>query len=153
MASEKQTAVKTFLKFNDLLSDIKGCNPSGDDYMRAEMFMSRLYTEASSLDSIRVKRMLTSNRPDEIPPTSDAARLHISRSFLQACKWKNATVPKISDAVQQPTASGFVVEGDRLVPIMMSLNPIPKAVIEMMWCCVTANQIARQNAVPAAKSM
>ena len=64
--------------------------PNNIIYERIEKFMCRLYKDKfdTSLDSMRVNRILTTNKPEDIPPTSDAARLHISRAFLQSHVWK-----------------------------------------------------------------
>ena len=47
--------------------------------------MCRLYKDntAFSLDDLRVKSFLTTNRQEEVPPTSDAAKHHICRAFTR----------------------------------------------------------------------
>ena len=48
---------------------------------------------APTLNDIRATRILSTNRPEEIPPTSYAAKFHISRAFFQAYQWLYAYIP------------------------------------------------------------
>ena len=83
------------------------------------------------LDSMRVNLILTTSKPEEIPPTSDAAKLHISRAFLQAHVWKNAHVPVHDIMSHKLMYTGFMLDDKNniLTPIMMTKCPMPKAVI------------------------
>ena len=85
---------------------------------------------------MRVDRILTINKPEDIPPTSDAARLHISRAFLQAHVWKNAHVPVHDIMSHELLSTGFILDeqNNTLTPIMMTKSPMSKSVIEMISC-------------------
>ena len=91
---------------------------------------------ATSFESLRVNRILTTNKPKEIPPTSDAAKLHISRAFLQAHVWKNAHVPVHNIMSHELMYTGFMLDEKNNIPtpIMMTKFPMPKAVIEIISC-------------------
>ena len=78
----KSTAWSTFKDSHDFLKYINRAAPDDIDYERVEKFMCCLYKDksATSLVSMRVNSILTS-KPEEIPPTSDAAKLHIARAL------------------------------------------------------------------------
>ena len=85
---------------------------------------------------MRVDRILTINKPEDIPPTSDAARLHICRAFLRAHVWKNAHVPVHDIMSHELLSTGFILDeqNNTLTPIMMTKSPMSKSVIEMISC-------------------
>ena len=68
------TAWSIFKSSHELLKNINCDVPNNIDYDQVERFMCRLYKDkfATSLDSMRVNRILTTNKPEDIPPTSDA---------------------------------------------------------------------------------
>ena len=98
--------------------------------------MCRMYksSTATSLDYVHVRTLLTVNKPEPNPPTSDAAKYHIRRAFLQASRWCNAFSPIHGNLVSPVACGGFNLEGDQLVPIMMSKHPIPDAVLAVVTC-------------------
>ena len=98
--------------------------------------MCQMYRDeqASSFDTIRAKIFLTSNKPEKTPPTSDAAKLHIAHDFLQASKWSNASVT-MNNCLPTPYSSGgFLVKEGKVILVMMTLEPIPQAGIEVITC-------------------
>ena len=91
----------------ELLDVINVLDPTDADYERVEILMCRLYKDhqASSLNTIRMRSLLTMNKPDENPPTSNVAMHHISWAFLQASKWVNASVAMYT-YLSTPVSSG-----------------------------------------------
>ena len=61
------------------------------------------------------------------PPTSDALKLHIERAHFQASVWKQANVVK--PVLPSPVIMGWSLDGDRLIPLIMTLDPIPQTLI------------------------
>ena len=137
LASIWTNTYRVMLSFQNLLQNINLQRPTDIDYGRVELFLCKLYKdkESNSLDAVCVKSLPTSNRPEEIPPTSDAARLHMSRAFLQAFVWNTAPETVLDDKISPMlSALGFTFDGDKLVPILMRKSPIPEAVMEMVSC-------------------
>jgi hypothetical protein len=81
-----------------------------------------------------------SKSPESLPPTSDALKLHIERAHFQANMWKQAKVVK--PVLPSPVTMGWSLDGDRLISLLMTLDPIPQACLEMISCqcstgCIT----------------
>ena len=76
--------------------------------------MCRLYKDntAFSLDDLRVKSFLTTNRQEEVPPTSDAAKHHICRAFLQANIWYQANIPRQNIMSNSVLYEGITLSGE-----------------------------------------
>ena len=98
-------------------------DPSDRDFEHVEQFMCHLYKDKSvtSLDSMRVNRILTTNRPEEIPPTSDAAKLHIATAFLEAHVWKYTHVPVHDNMNHDLMYTGFELDEEKniLIPKLL----------------------------------
>jgi hypothetical protein len=73
-----------------------------------------------------------SKSPESLPPTSDALKLHIERAHFQASVWKQANVVK--PVLPSPITMGGSLDGDCLKPLLMTLDPIPQACLEMISC-------------------
>lgn len=67
-----------------------------------------------------------------LPPTSDAIRLHIESAHYQSLVWKQANVT--DPVLPEPQQSGWKLERNTLVPVLMTKSPIPVACIEMIKC-------------------
>jgi hypothetical protein len=81
-----------------------------------------------------------SKSPESLLPTSDALPLHIERAHFQASVWKQANVVK--PVLSSPVTMGWSMDGDRLIPLLMTLDPVPQACLEMISCqcstgCIT----------------
>ena len=73
---------------------------------------------------------------DKLPPTSDAFKYHAMRVHFQSMVWRQANIP--IQRLPRPEDMGWKIEENCLVPILMSLDPIPQACIEMIHCqCTT----------------
>lgn len=108
-----------------------------DTLERAERFVCRIYkTNVSSVDMARFLLFAKAGTPDKLPPTSDALKYHIMRAHYQAMVWRQAHCPR--QILPKPEESGWKLKDDKLVPVLMTLDPIPKACVEMLSCqCTT----------------
>ena len=69
---------------------------------------------------------------ESLPPTSDVLKLHIERAHFQANVWKQANVVK--PILPSPVTMGWSLDGDHLIPLPITLDPIPQACLEMISC-------------------
>ena len=101
-----------------------------------EIILVKLYDgkKLQSLDNLRVHTFLrksaTSARhiqPQDLPPTSDSARFHILRAYLQVQEWMGETY--IS-----PTDFGWELVDNRLCPVRSVLPPAPSFILKMIYC-------------------
>ena len=86
--------------------------------------MAQIYNSwnKSTLDEVRVAGVLACDKLEQCPPTSNAARFHISRSFCQASKLYYSGINN-HDALPSPVDSGgYRLNGDVLEPILMTLD-------------------------------
>ncbi len=98
--------------------------------------MARVYnSNKATLDEVRVSALLACDKPEDCPPTSNAAKYHISRSFCHAARLKYPHVASHSDHLPSPLSSGgYKMEGDALVPVMMTLEPMSISIEEDVSC-------------------
>lgn len=117
--------------------NIDPANPTVEDYEKAEMFICRLYQDphADTLDKIRVRTLLSSNKPEENPPTSDAVYFHICRAFHQASRLLYAHVKNHSTLTSPVASKGWIENEDGdLIPVMMSKAPMSEAIEDNITC-------------------
>ena len=137
----KKKAWSTYVTYHGLLDGIDSTQPSGEDIVHAEEFMAKLYkdTPCKKLDELRRDCMFTTNRQEEMPPTSDAAQFHIQRAFLQASIWSKAYIPQHGTMHNSLLYGGFTIESNTMTPVKSSKKTISKGVVEMVACnCKTA---------------
>ena len=91
-----------------------------------------------------------SKSPESLPPNSDALKLHIERAHFQANVWKQANVVK--PILPSPVTMGWSLDGDRLIPLLMTLDPIPQACLEMISCKCSSGCITLRCSCKKAKS-
>ena len=93
--------------------------------------------EIADVDKVRHIMFSKSKKPEALPPTKDALHFHIMRVHHQTMIWKQADCaePDIPD----PTAMGWTKRDGGLEPILMSLSPIPKACMEVIFCSCKTN--------------
>jgi hypothetical protein len=92
-----------------------------------------------------------SKSPESLLPTSDALQLHIERTHFQASVWKQANVVK--PVLPSPVTMGWSMDGDRLIPLLMTLDPVPQACLEMISCqcstgCITLRCSCKKAKLP-----
>ena len=66
--------------------------------------------------------------PKELPPTSDAARYHSLRVFLQIQQWKG------NEEGMNPTDWGWEVVGGLLKPLKTNKPPAPDSLLRVIRC-------------------
>ena len=84
----------------------------------AEKFICRVYNVSdaeSSCNEARAKLFFFCRSPEVLPPTSDAAWLHIRRAHFQAMIWKQAQLTNAT--LPLPETMGWSRLNDKLVPI------------------------------------
>ena len=131
----------------DLLVGVNVINPSDADFKSVEKFMCRLYkAKEDTLNKVRVRSLLLTSKPEENPPTSNAAHYHICRSFLQASKWIYAHQLSHTNFIPSPvTSGGFVsLEDGTLKPITSTLEAVPDAVIGGVSCNCKLDCLSRR---------
>ena len=124
-----------FLLFQILLDGINPANPSAQDFSNAKMFMARKYDSTKdTLDEIRVTTLLSCDKPEDSPSTSNAVKYHLCRSFYQAARWINSS-QNCHDDLPSPVSSGeFREKKGRLVPIMVTTEPMAAMLEEIVTC-------------------
>ena len=87
----------------------------------------------SSLNTVRVRTFLTCNKPEEMPPTSKSAKVHILRALSQAFIWINAHIPFLEEESTALILRCFRLE-DKLVPILTDQPALSDKVITLVSC-------------------
>lgn len=109
-------------------------------------------------DEARYALFGTLKKPESLPPTTDALRLHLMRShyqvsvysltrrkhlqycyicpyyefFFQASVWEKAH--EAHPALPDLESCGWKLHNNVAVPVLMNLDPVPKACIEIITC-------------------
>ena len=131
----KKTAWKVFTEHSLVGKDIL----DGDIIASAEKFVCRKYkTSEDSLDLARVVLFGKVSSPENLPPNCDAFKQHLKRCHYQTAVWRQAHIQKRS--ASEPEC--WMLAKDLLVPIFMTLDPIPKACLEMVSCRCTIGCIS-----------
>ena len=137
LGHNKKKAWKIFLEHRYLLSDLGRGELTPATASAAETFICRIYgvTDVDTCDKARVKLFSRSLSHESLPPTTDAAQLHIQRSHYQTNVWIQADTT--IQFFQDVTSSGWTISGDVLIPEMMRLPPITEACLEITSCSCT----------------
>ncbi|MES9881882.1 MAG: hypothetical protein ABW185_13470, partial [Sedimenticola sp.] len=134
----KKTALRTFYQHKDLLRNL-GVDPLTEETLdKAETFVCRLYkvADVSTTDKARVILFKKAMRPEILPPTSDAVRLHVKRAHFQALVWLQATA--LRPTITSPTTLGWEIKNGHMTPTLTSLPPVPESCIQLITCgCTT----------------
>lgn len=149
----KRSAWKTFLLHHNLLCDVGVGILTSNKIKSTEAFVCRIYgvNNVQSVDTVRRVMFEKSRKPEMLPPTSNALNFHIQRVHYQCMIWKNAhvAVPHLPDV----TEMGWKRGPTGLLPVLMTLNPIPEACIELVSCscqtrCRTMRCKCRKTKLP-----
>ena len=117
------------------MDDITPESPTPEDFSNAEKFLSRMYNSTKdTLDEFRVTTLLACDKPEDNPPASNAAHYHLCRSFCQASKWLHACKLCHANLPSPISSGGFKETNGQLVPIMVTTNPMPKMLVELIIC-------------------
>jgi hypothetical protein len=130
----KKSAWKIFLEHHQLLSSIGEGELTEQKKKAVEKFICTMYKlDLASVDEARVVLFSKAGKPDALTPTSDALSLHTSRAHYQTLVWKQAhcSEPLLPDPV---TMGWNRTDDNKLRPVLMSQDPIPKACCEIISC-------------------
>ena len=133
----KPTAMKTLQENPDMLQGISHLPQLNDEMLtKMEHFVCKLYGSKTfhKTDRLRETMLLSSSKPELMPPTSDSLKFHMQRAFYQSKIWQcaNITLPNIPTPTS-PGAGWSAKEG-KLQPLLMTKDPIPKAIREIIAC-------------------
>ena len=139
----KKTTWRVFQQHHNYLADLGKGQFSEDTAKSAEKFICTIYglPDVDTCDEARVKLFCMGQAQEKLPPTSDAAQLHIRRAHYQACVWNQANCP--SPILPVVTDMGWTRTDDHLVPHLLSLPPIPRACSEIMSCGCTKGCLSK----------
>ncbi|KAL8561352.1 hypothetical protein ACOMHN_040430 [Nucella lapillus] len=150
----KKTCWVTFKEHNCLLQCL-GEDPDLRDktIQEAEEFVCKLYgvSDTSNINEALCKLFVKGVIPEKLPPTKDALSHHIRRAHFQATVWQQAY---LQHPVLPPTATmGWKLEAETLVPVLMSLAPVPESCLELISCscttrCMTARCKCKRSRLP-----
>ena len=85
-----------------------------------------------SIDRARVILFKKCKSLESLPPTFNALQLHIRRSHLTSMSYFKAK--DINPKLPQPTSMGWKYEDGRLIPELMTLEPVPDSWLEIISC-------------------
>ena len=136
----KTTARKILLKDNQFQQQLShfGASPavSNESLVSSEAFICSLYNRGGRLtkaDEVRYLLFCQKNKKsDELPPTSESLSHHIKRANFQTHIWNKALVAMQN--LPSPDGRGWKMEGDNLVPVLMTKEHAPKNIVELTAC-------------------
>ncbi|CAH1277494.1 Hypp9663, partial [Branchiostoma lanceolatum] len=110
-------------------------------FRNSENFVCDLYQTGKapcSVDDMRYFIFCQKRQRNEVlPPTSDSLRQHLQRSTFQTCLWRRAL--KAMQNMPQPDGRGWEERGTVLAPVLMTKDPAPKSLVELVACgCTTS---------------
>ena len=133
----KVSAWKIFLQKYHLLVSLGEEELTVTKVKKAEKFFCSMYNcgHLESLNNARVRLFPKTTKPEALPPTTDAFELHLKRAHYQALIWKQAD--RLEPHLPSPDKMGWATvseDGSKLVPLLMTKEPIPKACKEIISC-------------------
>lgn len=133
----KPSAIKTLQENPQMLQGISQMPQLNEEsLMRMEHFICKLYgsTTFHTTDKLRENVLLSSPKPEHMPPTSNALKCHMQRAFYQSKIWQcaNETLPNIPNP--SSPGAGWTEKEGKLQPILMTSDPIPKVIREIIAC-------------------
>lgn len=132
----KKSSLCVFRDNYELLEGLGEGELTDQKIKECEKFICKLYNqEAETTDAVRNVLFGKSKSPENMPPTSDALCMHIKRAHYQALIWRQANICK--PLLPCPTEMGWKLDDGCLVPILMNLDPIPKACLDLIVCNCT----------------
>jgi hypothetical protein len=138
----KKTSFKVFVENSNLLKNL-GKNLDEQTIHDAESFVCKIYgcSDMTSVNEARAHLFTKGNKPEKLPPTSDALNKHIQRSHYQALVWRQAAVQY--PELPKPETMGWTLVDGELRPVLMSLPPVPASCMELSCACSTRCITAR----------
>lgn len=136
----KTTAWNVLLKDDQLQQQLSqfGADPivSNQSLISSEAFICSLYNRGgrfTKADDVRYLLFCQKNKKsEELPPTSESLIHHIKRANFQTHIWNKALVALQN--LPSPDGHGWKMEGNNLVPVLMTKEHAPKSIIELTAC-------------------
>lgn len=98
----------------------------------SKLFVCKVY-RAPNVTSVNKERELLFvqfRAPERLPPTSDSLSFHIRRAHYQTALWRHANKRYLPPR----ETMGWRLEDSTLLPILMSLPPVPDYCLELISC-------------------
>ena len=133
----KKSAWKVFGTHYELLCDLGKAELTSEVFQSAEKFICFLYNlnDIDKCDKARVVMFCKGRSQESLPPTSDAALLHIKHAHYQSMVWVQAHLA--CPVLLTVTDMGWMDDNGKLVPELITLPPIPGSCSEIVLCgCV-----------------
>ncbi len=130
--------MKVFQKKSDLLDGLGEGPVTEDTFKAVERFICLLYNIPSHIESVNEARCLLfpkATSSSMLPPTSDALRFHIKRCHFQSMVWLQACIAQME--LEDPRSNSWKLSDGKLLPGLMSLDPIPVSCLEIITCQCT----------------
>jgi len=133
----KVSCLKVFETHNELLNNLGRGDLIEETCRNAETFMCRIYglNKTDNLDCARELMFKKSVPQGKLPPTSDAMLFHTKRAHYQASVFRQAHLQY--PVLPPPETMGWKKENNVLIPVLMSLPPVPKAKLVITSCSCT----------------
>lgn len=110
--------------------------PSNGVKIGIEKFVCQLYLPNTDITTVHELRWFLFRKKqaqsDRLPPTQAALNQAILRAHHQMLSWNSDIVP--NPELPSPEGYGWTMENDHWVPVMTTLQPAPKAVIQLVKC-------------------
>lgn len=116
-----------------------------DALKSCEAFVCNLYTTSrlfTSTDDARYFLFCQKNKKSEdLPPTSESLCHHLKRANYQVHIWKKALTSVQN--LPSPEGYGWKIEDGQLLPILMTKQPAPKEITELVTCACKKSSCSR----------
>ena len=135
----------TFKKHAGLLSSLGNVPLTDNASESAEEFIVKLYYifGIKTCDAAR-HALFGKVSLRRLPPKSDAVRFHIMRAHYQTAIWEMANITDME--LPAATESGWHLDGNVLIPVLTTLQPIPRAYTAFVTCSCKKNACRTTNA-------
>ena len=140
---------EVFKQYHTLLNQLGVGELTQNTIDEVDKFICRIYNVQKDIlttNQAPFHLFARANKPEALPSTSDALKLHIMRTHYQSLVWNNSSCAQPD--LPLPTNCGWINDGRRLIPLLMTKSPIPDACHELLSCqCKTGCQSRRCNCV------
>jgi uncharacterized protein YdcH (DUF465 family) len=140
----KKTALPVFMDNKQLLSGLGKDPLTAETLQKSELFLCKVYNvnDTHTTDEARVSLFNKGMKQDLLPPTSDATKYHIMRSHYQSLVWHKTMEPKPD--IPSAKDYGWKVVNDVLVPVLVTLPPVPESCINLVRCSCSGTCITKR---------
>ena len=112
-----------------------------------ERFVCQLYLPRTDITTVKELRQFLFRKKqaesDRLPPTQAALHQAILRAHFQLMVWNKDTEP--NHVLPSPSDYGWAMENAEWVPVMTTLSPAPEAVMELVKCGCSKEEMCNQS--------